>query len=66
MKKKMSKTYVALSCPKGDVVLAFASLKSATVFMDAATDALTVVHTSLSFNLSNDGKSEESGAESEI
>ena len=65
MRKKISKTYVSLSCSKGDIVLAFASLKSATAFMDAATDALSVVKTTLAFNLSNDGKSEESGSESE-
>lgn len=65
MKKKASKCYVSLSCPKGDITLSFASLISATDFMEAATDALTDVKTVLMFNLSNDGKSEESGSESE-
>lgn len=65
MRKRISKTYVSLSCSKGDITLAFASLKSATAFMEAATDALTSVKTCLMFNLSNDGKSEESGSESE-
>lgn len=65
MRKKISKCYVSLSCQKGDITLSFASLKSATTFMDAATDALSGVKTILMFNLSNDGKSEESGSESE-
>ena len=65
MRKKNSNIYVSLSCPKGDIVLSFASLKSAIAFMGAAIDALSVVKTTLVFNLSNDGKSEESGSESE-
>ena len=65
MRKKISKTYVLLCCQKTHVTLVFDSLESATAFMDAATDALSNVETSLTFRLSNDGKSEESGSESE-
>ena len=66
MRKKVSKCYVSLSCPKGDITLSFASLKSATTFMDAATDALSGVKTTLMFNLSNNGESQESRSESEV
>lgn len=65
MKKKISKAYVSLSCSKGDIVLSFASLETAVAFMDAATNSLSIVKTNLAFYLSNDGKSEESGSESE-
>ena len=53
MSKEYSRMYVSLICQKNHITLVFDSLKSATAFMDAATDALSSVETSLTFSLSN-------------